>query len=141
MSQVSIFRLNLLRAMYLLIVVGLSLTVWPSVLSPATRVADSHAVIQSMLVAFSLLSLLGLRYPLQMIPVLLIEIIWKTTWVIAFALPMKMSVGLDEYASGVLFACVMGIVLTPIAVPWKYVLHHYLKVAADPWRSVKNDGK
>lgn len=141
MSQVSIFRLNLLRAMYLLIVVGLALTAWPAVLFPATRIADSHAVIQSMLLAFSLLSLLGLRYPLQMIPVLLIEIIWKTTWVIAFALPMKMSVGLDEYASGVLFACVMGIVLTPIAVPWKYVFYHYLKAAADPWRSVKNGGK
>lgn len=135
--QVSQFQLHLLRAMYLLMVVGLALTAWPMVLFPGNRVGDSHAVVQSMLVAFSVLSLLGLRYPLQMIPVLLIEIIWKSTWVIAFALPMKMSVGLDEYASGVMFACVMGIILTPISIPWKYVFHHYVKVAGDPWRSVK----
>lgn len=135
--QVSQFQLYLLRAMYLLVVVGLALTAWPAVLFPETRVADSHAVVQSMLTAFSLLCLLGLRYPLQMIPVLLIEIFWKSTWVIAFALPMKMSVGLDDYASGVLFACMMGIVITPITIPWKYVFHHYVKAAGDPWRSVK----
>lgn len=135
MSQVSQFRLYLLRAMYLLMVIGLASTVWPAVLFADNRVGDSHAVVQSMLVAYSLLSLLGLRYPLQMIPVLLIEIIWKSTWVIAFALPMKMSVGLDEYASGVMFACVMGIILTPISIPWKYVYHNYVKAAGAPWRS------
>ena len=135
MSQVSQFQLHLLRAMYLLMVVGLALTAWPAVLFPENRVGDSHAVVQSMLVAYSLLSLLGLRYPLQMIPVLLVEIIWKSTWVIAFALPMKMSVGLDEYASAVMFACVMGIILTPISIPWKYVYQEYVKAAGAPWRS------
>jgi hypothetical protein len=138
---VSQFQLHLLRAMYLLIAVGLTLTAWPSILFPVERTADSHAVVNSMLGAFSLLSLLGLRYPLQMIPILLFELIWKTLWVVLFALPVKMSVGLDEYASGVLFACLMGIVITPITIPWKYVFHHYVKAAGDPWRSVKNYGK
>lgn len=134
MLPVSQLRLHLLRAMYLLVVIGLALTAWPAVLFPAGRVADSHSVVQSMLTAFSILCLLGLRYPLQMIPVLLIEIIWKCTWVIAFALPVKIQTGLDEYAAGVLFACVMGIILTPIAIPWGYVYQHYIKAAADPWR-------
>ncbi len=53
----------------------------------------------------------------------------------ASALPMWLNGGLDEYASGVFFACAMGIVLTPIVIPWKYVYQQYVKAAGDPWRS------
>jgi hypothetical protein len=34
-------------------------------------------VVQGMLAAFSALSLLGLRYPLQMLPLLLWEMLWR----------------------------------------------------------------
>ena len=59
-SEVSLFRLYLLRAMYLLVVVGLGNLTWPDVLNLGRH-------------SGALLCLLGLRYPLQMIPVLL----WK----------------------------------------------------------------
>lgn len=121
MPDVTKLQLYLLRAMYLLIAVGLGLTVWPSIIAPAERMADPHSVIQSILGAFCLLSLVGLRYPLQMLPILLFELIWKTLWVLGFALPVWLRTGLDEYATGVVFACAMGIVLTPIAIPWRYV--------------------
>lgn len=119
--EVAKWQLHLLRAMYLLIAVGLGLTIWPSVIAPEARVADPHSVIQSILAAFSLLSLVGLRYPLQMLPILLFELIWKTLWVLVFALPVWLGGGLDEYATGVLFACGMGVVLTPLVIPWRYV--------------------
>ncbi|WP_331346213.1 hypothetical protein [Cellvibrio sp. UBA7661] len=115
-------QMILLRAMYLLVVVGLGLTIWPSIIVPETRVTDPHSVIQSMLGAFSLLALVGLRYPLQLLPILLFELMWKTLWVLVFALPVWLQTGLDEYAKGVLFACVMGIVLTPFVIPWRYVM-------------------
>ena len=115
-------QMILLRAMYLLIVVGLGLTIWPSIIVPDARIADPHSVIQSMLGAFSLLALVGLRYPLQLLPILLFELMWKTLWVLVFALPVWLQTGLDEYAKGVLFACVMGIVLTPFVIPWRYVM-------------------
>ena len=135
MSQVSQFRLHLLRAFYLLIVVGLGLSIWPQILFPDSMVADPHSTIRAILATFSLLALLGLRYPLQMLPILLFELTWKTFWVLVSALPMWLNGGLDEYASGVFFACVMGIVLTPMVIPWKYVFQHYVKAVGDPWRS------
>lgn len=129
MPEITNMQLYLLRAMYLLIVVGLGLTVLPSVIAPAERMVDSHSVIKSMLGAFFLLSLVGLRYPLQMLPVLLFELLWKTLWVLVFALPVWLRTGvLDEYAAGVVFACAMGIVLTPIAIPWRYLATRYFSV-------------
>lgn len=134
MPEVTKLQLYLLRAMYLLIVVGLGLTVWPSIIAPAERMADPHSVIQSILGAFCLLSLVGLRYPLQMLPILLFELIWKTLWVLGFALPVWLRTGLDEYAAGVMFACAMGIVLTPIAVPWRYLFTRAQQLRANDKR-------
>jgi hypothetical protein len=133
MPQVSQFRLHLLRAFYLLIAVGLGLSIWPQILFPVSTVADSHSTIRAILAAFSLLALLGLRYPLQMLPILIFELMWKTFWVLVSALPMWLNGGLDEYANAVFFACAMGIVLTPMVIPWKYVYQHYVKAAGAPW--------
>ena len=140
MSSVSRLQLHLLRAMYLVIVVGLGLTAWPDIIAPAARAADSYSVILAFLGALSLLALLGLRYPLQLLPILLFEICWKTLWVLVFALPVWLESGLDDYAAGVLFACVLGIVLTPIAVPWKYVMARYVVAAGESWRREAKPG-
>ncbi len=134
MSEVSIARLYLLRAMYLLIAVGLGLTVWPLIVSPPDTAANATTVIRSLLGALAVLSLIGIRYPLQMLPLLLFELLWKAIWVVAFALRMWLFTGLDDYAQDTLFACLMGVVLVPIVIPWGYVFRHYVRVAGDPWR-------
>jgi hypothetical protein len=135
MSRVGTIRLYVLRAMYLLIATGLAFTVWPSIIWRTDTIADSHTVIRSLLGALALLCVLGIRYPIQMLPILLFELVWKVIWVLAFALPMSLQGGLDEYASETLFACLIGVVLVPIAVPWGYVLDRYVRAPGDPWRS------
>jgi len=135
MSEVGTLRLYLLRAMYVLIAVGLGLTVWPLIVSPPDTAANAKTVIRALLGALALLAALGVRYPLRMLPLLLLELLWKVIWVVAFALSMWLHGGLDDYASETLFACLMGVVLVPIVIPWRYVLENYVRAAGDPWRS------
>ena len=65
MTGVSTFRLYLLRAGYLLLVVGLGSTIWPAILDNTTTWELQRGVVVSMLGAMSVLAVLGIRYPLQ----------------------------------------------------------------------------
>ena len=134
MNDVSTLRLYLLRAMYLLIAVGLALTIWPHIIAPTSLVAGPNSVIRALLGALAAMCLLGLRYPLRMLPLLLFELLWKLIWVVASAIPMWLGPGLDQHASDTLFATLMGVVLVPIVLPWGYVFRHYIKAPGDRWR-------
>lgn len=133
MNDVSTARLYLMRAMYLLMAAGLAATVWPHILAPAHVTAGPTSVIRALLGALAVLSLLGLRYPLQMLPILIFELLWKLIWIAASALPMWLGPGLDAYASETLLACLMGVVLVPIAIPWRYAIEHFVQAPGARW--------
>ena len=133
MNEVSLFRLYVLRAMYLLIVVGLAVYLWPGVLDPRKHWELMEGQASCMLAAFSLLCVLGLRYPLQMLPVLLWEVVWKTLWLIIVPLPQWMAGSIEASIKPSIFACSM-VVLVYIAIPWRYVFAHYVKARGDRWR-------
>lgn len=133
MHQVSPFRLNCLRAMYLFIVLGFGAFLLPGILAPHNAQQPLQAVTDYMLLAFWLLSILGLRYPLQMLPVLLWEICWKTVWLLMVALPQWRSGHLERFTENNL-SWLPILVLCYAAVPWGYVFKHYLRQPAEPWR-------
>ena len=133
MNQVSLFRLYVLRAIYLFIVVGLAVYLWPGVLDPNKRWELMQGEASCMLAAFSLLCVLGLRYPLQMLPVLLLEVIWKTLWLVLVPLPQWMAGRLDPSLGPTIFA-VSLVVLVYLAIPWHYVFVHYIKARGERWR-------
>jgi hypothetical protein len=139
-SDVSIFRLYLLRALYLLIAVGLAVMIWPGILSPPENLSHMAGVGRSLFGAVSLLAFLGLRYPLKMLPLLFFELVWKTIWVLAFGLPLWLNNQLDANTEQTLFDCFVGIVLVLVAMPWGYVVKHYLKVPGDRWTGASSGG-
>ncbi len=132
MSEVSTFRLYLLRAMYLFIAVGLAIFELPALLHPE-KLSRLDSVVLSVLAAFALLAVLGIRYPLKMLPLLLFEFVWKSIWVLIFGLPLLLSGGLDPNTTETLTACLMGVVLVPLVTPWGYVFKHYLRAPGDRW--------
>ena len=136
MSEVSTFRLYLLRAMYVFTVVGLAIEKLPALLHPAT-LSPGDSVILSVLGATALLAVVGIRYPIKMLPVLFFEFVWKAIWIVVFGLPLLLSGGLDPNVSfggtETLIACIVGVVLVPLVIPWGYVFKHYLKVPGARW--------
>jgi hypothetical protein len=134
MREVSLSRLYLLRAMYLLVVVGLGVSVVPSILRHAGRRELAQGIVDAMMLAFWLLSMLGLRYPLQMLPVLLWELVWKVLWLGMVAWPAWRAGTMDADTAENAFACSF-VVLVPLVLPWGYLVRHYLRAPGDPWRS------
>ena len=133
-DDVSTFRLHVLRATYLLVGAGLAVQIWPLILrSAASPPAHMTGVVRAVLTAVSLLALLGLRYPLRMLPLLLFELLWKTVWVLAIGWPLQRAGRLDAATSETWFACLMGLVVFPLAIPWGYVVRQYVLAPGDRW--------
>jgi len=126
MKEISVLRVYILRGMYLFIVVGLAFYIWPDILNPQRHWTLAEGTSTCMLAAFSLLCLVGLRYPLQMLPVLLWEVLWKTLWLLLVPFPQWRAGRVDESLQPTVFACSL-VVLVYLAIPWGYVYTHYVK--------------
>jgi hypothetical protein len=131
MREISLFRLYLLRALYLFVVVGLAIDVWPDIIHHENW-GIYEGIVKCMLIAFSLMCILGLRYPLQMLPVFLWELVWKTLWLMTVALPQWWGGHIDESLKPSIFA-ISFVWLFYVAIPWRYVLNHYAKKPGDRW--------
>ena len=134
MNEVSIFRLYLLRALYLLLFIGQATVTGPLILFPDPDLDLNRSVIRSFLGAISLLSLLGLRYPLKMLPLLMFEFAWKAIWVFAFWLRLWYGRDTAAVIDETFFEIALGVVLVPLVMPWGYVYRHYIKTPSERWK-------
>jgi hypothetical protein len=130
---VSLLRLNLLRALYLVIVVGLALVAWPNLVFRMRPYELMEGVVACMLAAFSLTCAIGVRYPLLMLPVLLWELFWKSIWLVAIVVPLWLAGRLDEQTVAIAVT-VVPVLVFPFILPWRYMAYRYLKQPADRWR-------
>lgn len=78
-------------------------------------------VFGSVYVAFGLMSILGLRSPLKFVPVLLLQLTYKTVWFLGVALPLVMKGQFPTH--GYIFAAIFLTYLIGdlIAIPFSYV--------------------
>lgn len=129
-QEVSTLRLYVMRGMYLLncLLVGSGVSAefirrqqpW----DPMTGVAFSFWA------ALAGLSALGIRYPLAMLPLLFIQLFYKTFWLLAVYVPLRAAGCSSDLTLGFLIAIVLNI----IVIPWPYVFAYYIKKPGDSWR-------
>ena len=131
--QVSLFRLYTLRVAYLILAVGLGLVIWPVVISHTSQLAATKGVQFALLAGLGATAVLGLRYPVQMLPLLLFELIWKAVYLLGFALPLWRTHQITEAAAEDIRACLMVVILIPL-IPWRYVYAQYVTKRGDRWR-------
>lgn len=139
MTEVSPTRLWVMRAMYLFMAIGIGNMIWPLIINHASTVPRMTGVAWALIGTIGLLALLGLRYPLQMIPLLLVELIWKVIWLTGSALPRWLDGTLDEGMRTSVFETSVGLVLL-FVIPWRYVWANYVAKPGDPWTFRRSEG-
>jgi hypothetical protein len=86
-----------------------------------------------MLAAMSALAILGLRYPLQMLPLLFFELAWKGIWLLVVALPLWSNHQMDADTAETAGECLMAVIFV-IVIPWPYVATTYGFDRGARWR-------
>jgi hypothetical protein len=81
----------------------------------------------------SLLALLGLRYPVRMLPILLFECAWKLIWLSVVAAPKLLAGTLDAATQNVLTTCLLVVIILAV-VPWRFAWQQYVTAKGDRWR-------
>jgi hypothetical protein len=130
-QEVSLARIYVLRATYLLLVIGLGGMIVPEVVS---HPVISRGVIPSLLGAVWVLAFVGLKYPLKMLPLLMFEFAWKSIWMLAYGLPQWYAGQLPATFAEDSFNIGVGVILMPLVIPWGYVYRHYVKQSGARWR-------
>jgi len=84
----------------------------------------------SLWAALSALSGVGLRHPLTMLPLLLLQLFYKAVWLVAVA-PSLWSAGRSTEMIGTF---VIASVVLLLVIPWPYVLARYVRKPGERWR-------
>jgi len=132
-ASVSTLRLYLLRCVFLLNFALLGVDVWPAIFSRAASWEPLEGVAFAFWGALSLVSVLGLRYPLKMLPLLLLQFAYKAIWWLAIGVPRWSEVGSTELASAML----IGILIDVVVIPWPYVFAQFARERGDRWKSLR----
>jgi hypothetical protein len=94
-GPLALWQLNLLRVGYVVMGVGLAVAKWPLLFADKPW-GLAEGTVECLLVAMSVLALLGLRHPQRMLPVLLFEVAWELLWLGVMALPAWLDNQLDS---------------------------------------------
>lgn len=128
--EVPLWRLYLLRAIPILAIPwGLDMVSGIFAAGPTAR-----GMVNSLLVGLWLMSLLALRYPLQMLPIFLFEFVWKAVWLLAFGIPQWLSgTGSPKLSEDLVSIGAFPFVMAAV-IPWGFVWRHYVKQPSERWR-------
>ena len=121
------WRQHVMRVLYLLNLISLGPDNWFAIISPNEQAEPMTGVAISFYAALSLLCVFGMRFPLKFTPILLIQLIYKSTWLIGTYLPAKNLGILDDNLESWFWVMAPGIVIDILVIPWGYVYREYLK--------------
>jgi hypothetical protein len=132
-GEVSLFRLYTLRASYFVLAAGLGTYIWPIVIHHSNELAAAKGLQFALLAGLGAMAVLGFRYPLKMLPLLLFELVWKAIYLIAFAWPMWSAHQITAAAAEDIQAVLMVVIFLPL-IPWRYVFAQYVRAPGDRWK-------
>lgn len=104
---------------------GLGILLAPEVIKSVTgwplEEPIAVGIVGSVYIAFGIMSIFGLRSPLKFAPVLLLQLCYKSIWLIVVILPLLVAGWLPGYAIIIAIVFATFIVGGLIAIPFSYV--------------------
>lgn len=84
--------------------------------------AGWRVLVGALWTAIMVLSALGLQSPLRYSPVLLLQIIYKSLWLLVYALPLARCNEWRQVPRGITISFVAIVFIWPWLIPWSYLL-------------------
>lgn len=110
----------LLRAMFFLMATFLAVDVWRAILTHEGPWNPIEASAWCFWLGFSLLAIVGIFKPTKLLPIVLLEIVYKLIWLVLVAVPVWFLGEPSAQGFGTV-AFAFALVLLPIvAMPWKH---------------------
>ncbi len=128
-SELSKIRLYSMRFLFLLTGVTLGYPAWSTLIGYGGTWDPTHGIAFSFWGAFSALAFVGVFFPVKMLPLLLLQFLYKLTWVLAVGYPLWVAGQLDETGLELMKACGFGVIIDVLIIPWVYVFKHYFKAS------------
>jgi hypothetical protein len=122
----SSLRLWVMRIPYFLTGILFTITAWSSLINYWGEFEPVEGVAYAFWGALSALAIIGLRFPVKMLPILLLQFFYKLIWVVVVGLPLYLQGTLDESGQGLMKANLMGVIIDLIAIPWLYSLRVFV---------------
>ncbi len=119
-------NIYLMRLLYSLMAVFLSFDAWGYILSHQGPWQPYAAMVWSVWAAFATLAALGVLQPLRMLPLLLLEIFYKSLWLLLVAYPLWRDGALAGSPAEGMTDVFLPVIAVIAIVPWRYVLRHYV---------------
>ena len=121
-------RINiyLLRLLFILMLFVLGKDAWTHILTFKGTWDPMAAMAWSIWASYSVLSIIGIINPLKMLPIVLLEILYKVIWLILVAYPLWSSNRLTGSASESMTFAFLWVVLPIVIMPWRYVFRRYI---------------
>ena len=119
-------NIYLLRLLYVLMFFVLGQMTWTHILTHKGPWDPTAAVAWCVWTAFATLAGIGIVRPLTMLPVILLEIFYKTLWLVIVALPLWRSGTLAGSTAEGITSQFLWVVLPIVAMPWGYAFAQYI---------------
>lgn len=129
MSQTADVRWGWLKAMYMITIFiagafGLGIVLAPELIKARLHTTCDvipYGMLGAVWLAMGIVAIFGLRDPLKFVPLLLVQLIYKSVWVASIAIPMWMA---GTFATkDMVTAALFGLVIVGdlIAIPFRYL--------------------
>lgn len=105
--------------------IGISSLFFPAytartVFSGAYSVTSVMQLTGAIWLSIAILSISGFFYPIQFSPVLLLQLIYKSSWLVFVCIPAIQNN--KPYPGGMACCFVVWVLILPFVIPWKYLL-------------------